>query len=67
MLAFARRQELEPEAIDLLALVRGMTDLLERSLGAGIQIETRFPLTLRPVLADSNQLKLALLNLSRDS
>ena len=63
MLAFARRQELEPEAIDLLALVRGMTDLLERSLGGGIQIETRFPLSLRPAQADYNQLELALLNL----
>jgi PAS domain S-box-containing protein len=63
MLAFARRQELKPETVDLLALVRGMTDLLERSLGAGIQIETRFPLSLRPAQADYNQLELALLNL----
>ena len=33
MLAFARRQELKPEAVDIPELVRGMTDLLQRSLG----------------------------------
>ena len=64
MLAFARRQELEPEVIDVPALVRGMADLLQRSLGSRIQIDVRFPLAIRPVLADYNQLELALLNLA---
>lgn len=64
MLAFARRQDLNPEPIDVPSLVRGMTDLLQRSLGSGIQIEAKFPLRLRPVLADYNQLELALLNLA---
>jgi len=64
MLAFARRQELSPEAVDLPSLVRGMTELLERSLGPGVTIETRFPLGLAPVRADANQLELALLNLA---
>ena len=44
MLAFARRQELKLEPVDIPTLVRGMTDLLERSLGPSYQIETRFPL-----------------------
>ena len=44
MLAFARRQELKKEAIDIPELVRGMSDLLQRSLGPSVAIETHFPL-----------------------
>ena len=64
MLAFARHQELKQEVIDIPELVRGMTDLLQRSLGPSVKIETRFPLVLKPVLADANQLEMALLNLA---
>ena len=63
MLAFARRQDLEVENVDIPALVRGMSDLLDRSLGPGVSIELRFPLRLAPVSTDPNQLELALLNL----
>jgi CheY-like chemotaxis protein/anti-sigma regulatory factor (Ser/Thr protein kinase) len=64
MLAFARRTELNPEALDVPALVHGMADLLQRSLGPSVHIETRFPLSLPPARADANQLELALLNLA---
>jgi PAS domain S-box-containing protein len=64
MLAFARRQELKQEAVDIPTLMRGMTDLLQRSLGSSVTIETRFPLVLPPVWADANQLEMALLNLA---
>jgi len=64
MLAFARRQDLKSEAIDIPSLVSGMTDLLDRSLGSNITILTRFPPTMGPVLADRNQLEMALLNLA---
>ena len=64
MLAFARRQELDRKAVDLLDLVRGMSDLLQRSLGPAIRIETRFPLHLLPVHTDANQMESALLNLA---
>ncbi|MDO9412049.1 MAG: PAS domain S-box protein [Pseudolabrys sp.] len=64
MLTFARRQDLKKEPVDIPDLVRGMSDLLQRSLGHTVTLETRFPLGLTPVLADSNQLELALLNLS---
>jgi PAS domain S-box-containing protein len=64
MLAFARRQELKLEPVDVPALVRGMTELMERSLGPTYTIETRFPLGLRRVMADPNQLDMALLNLA---
>jgi signal transduction histidine kinase len=45
-------------------LVHGMTDLLQRSPGPSISIETRFPLGLDAVLADNNQLESVLLNLA---
>ncbi len=64
MLAFARRQELKQEPVAIPELVHGMTDLLQRSLGPSIDIETRFPLGLTPALADANQLEMALLNLA---
>jgi PAS domain S-box-containing protein len=63
MLSFARRQQLDAHPLDVAQLVRGMTDLLERTLGADTQIETDFPNMLGPVLADENQLELAVLNL----
>jgi CheY-like chemotaxis protein len=64
MLAFARRQDLKPEIVDLAELVANMTEMLARSLGPSIQIETEFPPNLPPVEADPNQLELALLNLA---
>lgn len=63
MLAFARVQNLQQEAIFIPELVRGMTDLLERSLGPTVRIETRFPLNLPSIQADANQLEMVLLNL----
>lgn len=63
MLAFARRQDLDRKPVDLPVLVRDMSELLQRSLGPAIRIETRFPLALRRVHTDANQLETALLNL----
>ena len=67
MLAFARRQDLKPEIVDLAELVANMTEMLERSLGPTIRIVTEFPSNLPPVEADPNQLELALLNLALNS
>ncbi|WP_342151912.1 MHYT domain-containing protein [Methylorubrum sp. SB2] len=64
MLSFARRQSLRPEPVSPPDLVRGMEDLLRRSIGPQVQIETRFPLGLPDAYADANQLELALLNLA---
>jgi PAS domain S-box-containing protein len=64
MLAFARRQELKQQALEIPELVRGMTDMLQRSLGPTIIIETHFPLVSKPVLGDANQLEMILLNLA---
>ncbi len=64
MLVFARRHELQSQAVDIVALVHGMADLLERSLGPSVRIETRFPLGIAWVNTDANQLEMALLNLA---
>jgi CheY-like chemotaxis protein/two-component sensor histidine kinase len=64
MLAFARKQELTLQGVDVSALVRDMTGLLQRTLGPGIEVTTRFPPNLPPALTDANQLEIALLNLA---
>ena len=63
MLVFARRSELNSQPVDILTLVRGMREMLERSLGPSVFIETRFPLNLPWIKTDPNQLEMALLNL----
>ena len=63
MLAFARRQELKPETVDVPNLVDSMVEMLRRSLGPGVQITTEFEANLAPTRVDPNQLELALLNL----
>jgi signal transduction histidine kinase len=64
LLAFARRQDLRPEAVDLAALVEGMSELLRRSLGPLVELRIEAARGLPPALADSNQIELALLNLA---
>jgi signal transduction histidine kinase len=64
LLAFSRRQELKPESVHIGELVSGMDELLTRALGVGIDLECQFPSTLPPVIADGNQLELALLNVA---
>jgi signal transduction histidine kinase len=64
MLAFARRQELKPETVEIPNLVDSMVEMLRRSLGPGIQITTGFEADVPPTRVDPNQLELALLNLA---
>ncbi len=64
MLAFARRQELKPETVDIPNLVDSMVQMLRHSLGPGIQITTEFEADVPPTRVDPNQLELALLNLA---
>jgi CheY-like chemotaxis protein/two-component sensor histidine kinase len=64
MLAFARRQELRPEAVHVGKLVDSMTEMLQRSLGPTIRITTDISADLAPTRVDPNQLELALLNLA---
>ena len=64
MLAFARRQELRPESVDVRRLVDGMEEMLRRTLGPSIQIATEYRPELPPIRVDPSQLELALLNLA---
>ncbi len=63
MLAFARRQELSPEIVDLAKLVTGMERILETSLGPGIRINLDLGSPPYFLCVDPNQLELAILNL----
>jgi signal transduction histidine kinase/CheY-like chemotaxis protein len=64
LLAFARRQALEPRPVDMVDLVRGMDELLRRSIGTSVRMALDLPDGLPPALADANQIELALLNLA---
>ncbi|MBB2834088.1 UNVERIFIED_ORG: signal transduction histidine kinase [Rhizobium esperanzae] len=63
LLAFARRQELKPQAVDFLRLFENIEDLLAKAVGPRVEIRKCIPADLAPLLVDSNQLELALLNL----
>lgn len=67
MLAFARRQELKTESVEIPALIQGITGLLRSSLGPAVNLETRFVPDLEPAAADLNQLELAVLNLATNA
>ena len=64
LLAFARRQPLQPTAVDLGQLVDSMADLIESTVGPTITLEVEVAETLPPARADANQLEMALLNLA---
>ena len=63
LLAFSRRQRLEPEPFDLNKALANMHDLLQSTLGGGIAINTVFGAGLWPALADPAQIELVVLNL----
>ena len=67
LLAFARRQPLKPELVDLSQLVAGMTELLDRTMGERIRIETRLDRAACPVTVDRNQLQSAILNIASNA
>jgi signal transduction histidine kinase/CheY-like chemotaxis protein len=64
LLAFARRQPLQPEVMDVNALIREMTDLLDRTLGERIEVVTALATEACTVEADRAQLESALLNIA---
>ena len=64
LLAFARQQDLRAVSVDLRALIEGMVDLLQRSLGPRVELRLDIPRGLPPARIDANQLELAILNLA---
>jgi signal transduction histidine kinase/CheY-like chemotaxis protein len=70
LLAFSRQQSLDPRPLDINDLVRDMSDLLVRSIGSGIALQTVLAAELWRTFADASQLESALINLcvnSRDA
>ncbi len=64
LLAFSRRQPLQPQALNVADLVQGMISLLSRTLGKTIELDTCFPPSTWPAWADPGQVEDALLNLA---
>jgi PAS domain S-box-containing protein len=64
LLAFARRQPLTPQVVDVVRLVDGLDAILRGMLGALIKLEIRRPDALWPVRVDPTQLQDAIINLS---
>jgi signal transduction histidine kinase len=64
LLAFARKQHLQVEPTDLNALISGIGDLLVRTIGGTVRIETSLQPGLWPVLIDASQVELIILNLA---
>jgi PAS domain S-box-containing protein len=64
LLAFSRRQALDPAVVDINALVAGTDDLLRRAVGAQVEIRMRLAPDAPTVLVDAPQLESALVNLS---
>jgi signal transduction histidine kinase/CheY-like chemotaxis protein len=67
LLAFSRTQKLDTVPVDVNALVDGMRELLDQTLGANITVKIELAPGLPPATADVNQLELAILNLSINS
>ncbi len=63
LLAFARRQPLNPKSVDVGELIEGMTDLIASTIGPKVRLGIEIEPDLPPALADVNQLEMALLNL----
>ena len=64
LLAFARRQDLQPRAVEIAGLLDGMRDLLQRSIGPTVKVRLESQPDLPAALIDPNQLELAILNLA---
>jgi signal transduction histidine kinase len=64
LLAFGRRQPLQPGAVDVGALMHGVHELLRRSLGEAVEVETRVDANVWHALVDANQLENVILNLA---
>jgi signal transduction histidine kinase len=70
LLAFSRRQPLEPKVVDVNELIRGMEDLFRRTAGPSIGVKIDLMDIPWPILCDPNQLESSVLNLvinSRDA
>ena len=64
LLAFSRKQRLSPRSVDLNRVVQGMQDLLNRTLGGLVRVETDLAQRLWAALVDPTQIEMIVLNLA---
>ena len=64
LLAFSRRQKLEPKAINLNEAIESLSDLLRSTIGGGIALETRLARNLWAAQVDPTQIEMVILNLA---
>jgi two-component system, cell cycle sensor histidine kinase and response regulator CckA len=64
LLAFSRRQVMEPQALDLNQIIDGIIPMLGRLIGEDVELVTKLDREIAPVLADANQIEQILLNLA---
>ncbi|MFN3387528.1 MAG: ATP-binding protein [Allosphingosinicella sp.] len=64
LLAFARRQDLQPRPVDVSALLGGIEELVRRSIGTQVEVTVDAAPGLPAAHVDPNQLELAILNLA---
>jgi PAS domain S-box-containing protein len=67
LLAFARRQPLQPEQVDLNKLIDGISKLLTRTLGENVAIRLDLDPAIAPIVADRAQLETAIANLANNA
>jgi signal transduction histidine kinase/ActR/RegA family two-component response regulator len=64
LLAFSRKQHLQPRPVEINEMVRGMGEMLERSIGANVQLVEELAPDLWPAMTDPTQIELVVLNLA---
>jgi signal transduction histidine kinase/CheY-like chemotaxis protein len=64
LLAFSRRQKLEPKAVNLNEAIDSLSDLLRSTIGGGLALETRLERGLWAALVDPTQIEMVILNLA---
>ena len=64
LLAFSRKQVLQPQPVDVDAVVRGIENMLQRLIGEDVELSTALQSGLRAVLVDRGQLEQVLVNLA---
>jgi signal transduction histidine kinase/ActR/RegA family two-component response regulator len=64
LLAFSRKQHLQPRPVEINEMVRGMGEILERSIGETVRLEETLAPDLWPAMTDPTQIELVILNLA---
>jgi signal transduction histidine kinase len=67
LIAFSRKQQINPELVDLDTLVKGVEELLKRLIGEDIELKTELTDENLPVMADSGQIEQALMHLATNA